>query len=151
MASESVMQEPNFDQVLETILARDPRYPREAYLFLREALDFTQKNISKENKDTVRHVTGQELLEGIREYALAQFGPMTLTVFEEWGVRRGEDFGEIVFNLVENRLLSKTDQDSRDDFKGVYDFTQAFRQPFLPKNRLSASNSEKRVIRPTQT
>ncbi len=151
MAVESVMQEPNFDQVLERILARDARYQRDAYLFLREALDFTQKKVSKENKDTVRHVTGQELLEGIREFALTQFGPMTVTVFEEWGVRRGEDFGEIVFNLVENGLLSKTEQDSRDDFKGVYNFDQAFRQPFLPKNRLITPPPGERAIKPTQT
>jgi uncharacterized repeat protein (TIGR04138 family) len=126
------MQEQNFDNLLEAITKRDPRYHRSAYLFLREALDFTQKKHSKNSKIALRHVTGQELLEGVRDYALAQFGPMTMDVFAEWGLKTGEDFGEIVFNLVENGLLSKTEKDSREDFKGGYDFYQAFREPFLP-------------------
>jgi len=62
------------------------------------------------------HVTGQELLEGIRQYALQQYGPMTVTVFEEWGVNHCRDFGEIVFNMVESGLLQKTETDTRNDF-----------------------------------
>ena len=73
------MQEVNFDEALDKILAANPRYARDAYHFLRESLDFTQKLISKENKGKVRHVTGQELLDGIRQHALQQFGPMTVT------------------------------------------------------------------------
>jgi uncharacterized repeat protein (TIGR04138 family) len=60
---------------------------------------------------------------------------MTLTVFSEWGIRTCEDFGEIVFNLVENSLLAKTKKDSREDFKGGYEFSEAFRKPFLPSAR----------------
>jgi uncharacterized repeat protein (TIGR04138 family) len=150
MAVKQMMQEPNFDQVLESILASDRRYQREAYLFLREALDFTQKKVAKDNKNAVRHVSGQELLEGIRDFALAQFGPMAMMVLEEWGVRRGEDFGEIVFNLVEHGLLSKTEQDSREDFKGAYDFFQAFRQPFLPKNRPTSPRPAEPTTKPSQ-
>ena len=123
----------NFDEELEKILAKDPRFTREAYNFLREALDFTQKLMGKPAKDDApRHVSGQQLLEGIRDYALEQYGPMTLMVLEEWGIRRCEDFGELVFNMVENSLLAKTDKDSREDFKGGYDFENAFRKPFLP-------------------
>lgn len=132
------MQEVNFDEVLEQIVAKDPRFHRDAYLFVREALDFTQKLIGKENRGLVRHVTGQELLEGIRQFALQQFGPMTVTVFEEWGVRNCRDFGEIVFNMVESGLLAKTEQDSRDDFRDGYDFTEAFRKPFQPRNKSTA-------------
>lgn len=128
------MQTPNFEDVLSRILKKDPRYQREAYSFLREALDHTQKGVTKANKSEARHVSGQELLSGIREYALLQFGPMALTVLEEWGVRRCEDFGEIVFNLVEQGLLSKTEKDSRADFQDGYDFDAAFRKPFQPKN-----------------
>jgi uncharacterized repeat protein (TIGR04138 family) len=130
------MQEVNFDEALDGILAKDPRYTRDAYHFLREALDFTQKLISKENKGTVRHVTGQELLDGIRQFALQQFGPMTMTVFEEWGVKNCRDFGEMVFNMVENSLLAKTEKDTREDFQDGYDFTEAFRKPFWPESRL---------------
>lgn len=151
------MHTANFDETLDQIVQKDPRYHRDAYLFIREALDFTQKIVNKGSKaeksdkadkaepraaagaesgeGKVRHVTGQELLAGIRGYALDQFGPMTLTVLNEWGVRRCEDFGELVFNMVENHLLAKTKKDSRDDFKGGYDFDETFRQPFLPSKK----------------
>lgn len=147
------MQEVSFEQALEQIRARDPRYTRDAYLFVREALDHTQKRAlkslresrsSRESKPAeelpVRHVTGQELLEGIRVYALDQFGPMVPTVFEEWGIHTCADFGEIVFNMVEIGLLAKTEQDSRDDFKNGYTFDDAFRKPFLPERTLSAKD-----------
>lgn len=127
------MQTPSFDDVLNGILRKDTRYQREAYIFLREALDHTQKTASKANKTEARHVSGQELLQGIRQFGLSQFGPMTATVLEEWGVRRCEDFGELVFNLVEHGLLSKTEKDSRADFQDGYDFDEAFRKPFQPK------------------
>jgi uncharacterized repeat protein (TIGR04138 family) len=129
------MQEVTFEEALEAIVAKDPRYHRDAYLFLREALDYTQKLISKKNDGKIRHVTGQELLDGIRQFALEQFGPMTLTVFEEWGVRACRDFGELVFNMVEAGLLAKTDKDSRADFQDGYDFGDAFRKPFLPAGK----------------
>jgi uncharacterized repeat protein (TIGR04138 family) len=126
------MQEIDFDQVLEEVVRKDPRYPRDAYLFLREALDYTQKAATRNGRDPVRHVTGQELLDGLRAYALELFGPMALTVLHDWGVRTCADFGELVFNLVEASLLAKTPTDSRDDFRGGYDFDDAFRKPFLP-------------------
>src|SRR6185503_16550930 len=107
------MQAASFEEAIEQIAVRDHRYHREAYFFLREALDHTQKMTGKPpKKNEVHHVSGQELLKGIREYALQQFGPMTLTVLDEWGVKSCEDFGEIVFNMVETKLLAKTEQDS---------------------------------------
>jgi len=130
----------NFDEELEKILAKDPRYTREAYNFVREALDHTQKIIGKPSREEVeRHVTGGQLLEGVREFALQQYGPMAITVLEAWGIRRCEDIGELVFNMVENSLLKKTDSDTREDFKSVYDFDDAFRKPFLPATRLKAN------------
>jgi uncharacterized repeat protein (TIGR04138 family) len=84
----------------------------------------------------MRHVSGQELLGGIRQFALEQFGPMAQTVFEDWGVRNCQDFGEIVFNMVEIGLLAKRDTDSREDFLAGYDFQEAFRKPFLPASKL---------------
>ena len=132
------MQEVNFDEVVEKLVIQDPRFERDAYLFTREALDYTQKLISRENRGAVRHVSGQELLEGIRQFALQQYGPMTMTVLEEWGIKHCRDFGEIVFNMVESGLLQKTDQDSRKDFQLGYDFTDAFQKPFWPRHRLAA-------------
>jgi uncharacterized repeat protein (TIGR04138 family) len=132
------MQEVNFDEALDQILAADTRFHRDAYLFMREALDFTQKLVGTKNQGKVRHVTGQELLDGMRQYSLAQFGPMTATVLEEWGVRNCQDFGDIVFNMVEIGLLAKTEKDSREDFRNGYDFTDAFRKPFWPESKLKA-------------
>jgi uncharacterized repeat protein (TIGR04138 family) len=143
------MHEASFEEAVEQIRTRDPRYARDAYLFVREALDHTQKTMIKAARETpakdradqpateplIRHVTGQELLAGIRTYALEQFGPMVPTVFEEWGLHHCADFGEIVFNMVEIGLLAKTEKDSREDFKSGYDFDEAFRKPFLPEGK----------------
>ena len=126
------MQNVTFEEELEKILAKDSRYARDAYLFVREALDHTQKMIGRPPKDEIRHVSGQQLLDGARDFALAQYGPMALTVLNEWGLRACEDIGEIVFNMIEASLLAKTDKDTRDDFKPGYDFAEAFRKPFLP-------------------
>jgi uncharacterized repeat protein (TIGR04138 family) len=130
------MQEFSWEEVLDQILVKDPRYPRDAYLFVKDALDHTQKLVNKTSQGRIRHVTGQELLGGIREFALGQFGPMTLTVFEDWGIRSCADFGEIVFNMVEGKLLAKTEKDTREDFRDGYDFNMAFRQPFLPATKI---------------
>ena len=144
------MQEVSLEQAVDQILVKDLRYARDAYIFLREALDHTQKSVSKptregrgsheakqEEKPMVRHVTPHQLLEGIRVYALEQFGPMVTTVFEEWGIHNCTDFGEIVFNMVEIGLLAKTEKDSREDFKNGYKFDDAFRKPFLPESKKS--------------
>jgi uncharacterized repeat protein (TIGR04138 family) len=133
------MQEVNFDAVLDVIVGKDQRFARDAYHFIRESLDYTQKLISKENKGKVRHVSGQELLDGIRQHALQQFGPMTVTVFAEWGVRNCKDFGEMVFNMVESGLLAKTEKDSRDDFQDGYNFTEVFEKPYWPASKLKAA------------
>ena len=135
------MQEVNFDEVVMQILEKDVRYHRDAYVFLREGLDFTQKLISKENRGATRHVTGQELLDGLRQFALQEFGPMAKTVLEEWGVTQCRDFGNLVFNMVEIGLLAKTDRDSHDDFQGGYDFTDAFGRPFWPAAKINAAKT----------
>jgi len=127
------MQAVNFEESIEQLLKKDPRYHREAYLFVREGLDHTQKLLGRSGKDEIHHVTGQELLEGIRAYALQQYGPMTITVLGEWGVQRCEDFGEIVFNMIAASILAKTERDSAEDFKNGYDFVEAFRRPFVPE------------------
>jgi uncharacterized repeat protein (TIGR04138 family) len=137
------MQEVRFEEALEQIVAADPRYHREAYSFLREALDYTQRIVPKESAEQrLRHVTGQELLEGIRQYALTQFGPMTGTVLADWGIHNCSDFGNIVFNMVETRLLAKTETDTQEDFAAGYNFEDAFRKPFLPARKLGSAPTE---------
>jgi len=136
------MEKLNFEEIVERIVAQDPRYRKEAYDFLREALDFTQKLAARESDEQERHVSGQQLLEGVRQYSLREYGPMARMVLAEWGIHRGEDIGELVFNLVDHRVLKKTSSDSREDFKGGFDFEAAFRDPFLPPSQLSARSVE---------
>ncbi len=117
--------ESEFYKKLKDILNRDSRYKAEAYEFLMQALFYTQSKLKRQG-----HITGKELLCGIKEYAVQQFGPLTQSVFEDWGVRNTDDFGEIVFNLVNNGLLRKTEDDSLDDFREVYEFRDAFRREY---------------------
>jgi uncharacterized repeat protein (TIGR04138 family) len=127
------MQKLGFNEAVDSILARDPRYDAEAYAFVRDALDYTIKLRKKNNKeDSQRHVSGQELLEGVRQYALKEFGPMVVTVFTYWGIHQCEDIGHIVFNLIKKEIFGKSDRDCIDDFKGGFDFHEAFVAPFLP-------------------
>jgi uncharacterized repeat protein (TIGR04138 family) len=112
---------PSPERGIREVVRKDPRYPFEAYRFLLEALQYTVNKAGEE-----RHVSGRELLEGIRELALCQFGGLARMVLEGWNVRRTEDFGQMVFNLVDAGLMRKTDRDSMDDFRNGYDFDQAF-------------------------
>ena len=126
------MQKRGFDETLNLIVKEDKRYPKEAYVFLRLALNHTIKIMNKPALGPARHITGQELLEGIRLYTLQEFGPISRTVLAEWGITRTEDFGNLVFNLVRHGLLGKTDQDKIEDFANGYSFQKAFTNPFLP-------------------
>lgn len=128
------MQKIGFAEALDAIIVSDPRYARDAYGFLRDALDFTTKQQKKVKGTNVRHVSGPELLDGVRRYALREFGPMVVTVFENWGIRRTEDIGHMVFNLIEAGIFGKTEEDSIQDFRDVYDFGEAFVKPFAPAN-----------------
>jgi uncharacterized repeat protein (TIGR04138 family) len=131
-----------FHPGLAEVVRNDPRYAYEAYEFVFYALHHTQKLLGHEQAaaaergqppragDPHHHVTGPELLEGIRDLALREFGRMARTVFRLWGIERTDDFGEIVFNLIEAGMMSKTDQDSRADFRGVYDLDRALLQGF---------------------
>ncbi|MGF1453656.1 MAG: Minf_1886 family protein [Opitutales bacterium] len=127
---------PSFDDVIAEIRAEDPQFERGAYYFVRHGLDFTIRELKQKKPNRGdNHVSGQELLEGIREFALEQYGPLALTLLNHWGVRQCEDFGKIVFQLVERQVLGKTERDSQEDFEGGYDFEDAFVRPFLPNSK----------------
>ena len=111
----------HFLAAIQEICLVNQRYKPEAYLFAMAALQSTVSALPER-----RHISGQELLEGIRVYGLDQFGPLTRQVFEHWGITSTEDFGRIVFLLVDSKLLKKTDDDSLADFQDVYDFSEAF-------------------------
>jgi uncharacterized repeat protein (TIGR04138 family) len=127
-----------FHPGLAEVVRKDPRYAYEAYEFVFHALSHTQKLLDREpppdaersRGDARYHVSGPELLNGVRDLALREFGLMARTVFQMWGIRRTGDFGEIVFNLIEAGLMSKTERDSRADFQDVYDLDQALVQGY---------------------
>lgn len=135
-----MMQDLDFAEIVDLIRKEDARFDKRAYFFVRQGLDHTVKDLKKTDSERVKkspHVSGRELLEGLRAFALDQFGPLAKTVLESWGVRQCSDFGEIVFNLIEYKVFSKTETDRREDFADVYDFEEAFVKPFRPaaKNR----------------
>jgi uncharacterized repeat protein (TIGR04138 family) len=132
-----VSMKPELDDILDEICERDPRYKDDAYEFVLEALSYTQKK-----RKRIRHVSGGELLDGIRDLLVEQFGPMTLRVLDHWGIKSTEDFGNIVFNLVERRVLSKTDEDTIESFRNVYDLETVFNSEY--RNKLAKQISRLR-------
>lgn len=117
---------------LKQILAEDPRYQANAYYFLREALNYTLKRAKKHKTKAIRHVSCADLLEGIRRYALQEYGPVSKTVLNTWGVFTCEDFWYIISNLEKKGVLKLSKEDSIIDFENGYDFHSAFRTPFEP-------------------
>lgn len=132
-----------FSHAVDAIVSRDPRFEHDAYLFVRDALDFTTKGQRKKTAPSGvdSHVTGQQLLEGVRLYAIKQYGPMAVTVFEHWRVRSCEDIGAIVFNLIEAKVFGKTDRDTLEDFRAGYDFEAAFVEPFRAARKPETTSS----------
>lgn len=124
------MKKISFNEALAQILKEDQRYHVEAYFFVREALGFTSKMLKKPDKGPQKHITAAELLEGIRQYAIREYGPMAMTVMNFWGIQHCSDFGRIVFSLVNKHILRKTENDSIHDFDNGYDFETAFRKPY---------------------
>ena len=114
---------------IERVIKQNKQYKFEAYSFVMAGLHHTVSKLAK-----ARHVTGKELLEGIREYAMQQFGPLARTVLNYWGVYKTEDFGKIVFALVEVGVLRKQPEDKIEDFKDVYQFEEAFDQGYEIKD-----------------
>jgi uncharacterized repeat protein (TIGR04138 family) len=108
------------------VLKADPRYDPEAYNFLYEALDYTLKHVVSPRSKSSQHVSGQELLEGVRRFAIEQFGCLARAVLETWGIRKTDDFGEMVFNLVAQDLMGKQESDSKEDFREIYEFEEVF-------------------------
>jgi uncharacterized repeat protein (TIGR04138 family) len=133
---------------LAKLLKKDRRYKLDAYAFVEEALSYAHDALgmgaehppeehesrgrgrSERENQPERHLTGQELCEAIRQYALEEYGMMAKSVLGSWGVRTTGDFGNIVFNLIEIGRMKKTRHDRREDFDDVFDFDGAFRVDF---------------------
>ena len=119
------MDDNDLQAELERIAEADARYKIEAYVFVINALEYTLRKLGRQG-----HVSGRELLEGLKDLAKERFGPTAKMVLEHWGLVKTDDVGEIVFNLVEAKVLGKTDEDSKDDFRDVYDFGDVFERGF---------------------
>lgn len=144
------MQDLEFSEIVNLICKEDPRFDKKAYAFVRQALDHTAKELKRKHPERVSkspHVSGAELLEGVRAYALDQFGPLAKTVLNTWGITRCADIGDIVFNLIDYNVFSKTESDRREDFANVFDFDEAFVKLFQPAHkRRSASAGSLDVV-----
>ena len=132
------MKKPSFADALAELVQEDPRYSEAAYYFIREALDHAIKMYDKPLEGPGRHVSGKELLQGIRDFALQEYGAMARTVLNAWGIEETADFGHLVFNLVEKNVLGKTEEDKLEDFENGYDFDEAFAAPFRPRAKEGA-------------
>ena len=141
----------NFAEVVEEICEKDARYSSDAYHFVQEGLNHTLKGLKRGGQHAHRHVSGQELLQGLRDFALKEYGPMSKAVLNEWGIKTTDDIGQIVFNLVNASVLGKNDTDSPNDFKNVFTFDDAFVKPFIPRNvtppvrKTSSTKTKKRT------
>ena len=110
---------------INSITERDGRYRAHAYSFVMAAVEYTISLLPEP-----RHVRAVELLEGVRRYAIEEFGPMAKQVFNHWGIGSTEDFGNIVYNLIDQGLLSRTEEDRLEDFRDVYDFEKVFEEDY---------------------
>jgi uncharacterized repeat protein (TIGR04138 family) len=124
----------SFGEAVRHSIQKDPRYHPAAYELVRDALHVAAKKFRDENAED-QHVSGQELLAGFRDHVLAEYGPMSSIILDQWGLQRGEDVGNIVYNLIECGYFGKNDGDSIEDFGGGYDFATAFTTPFLPSSQ----------------
>ena len=123
---------------LKRLLKEDPRYTVEAYEFVRDALAYahevmhlgTSADGGTPADESDRHLTGQELCEASRRYAIEQYGMMARVVLNTWGIRSTSDVGELVYNLINIDLMRKSPTDRREDFDNVFDFRKAFQDDF---------------------
>lgn len=130
-------------QAMRNLLEEDPRFKIEAYQFIRESLQYAHEHLDlilvddsgavaadEPSSAGSRHLTGQQLCEACRLYAIEQYGYLAKMVLENWGIHSTSDFGELVYNLIRIEQMRKSDTDRREDFDDVYDFEDAFEPKF---------------------
>ena len=125
------MKDEKFTTAVARIVNTDPRYAPEAYSFISDAVLFTARKLESDTRNK-RHITGKELLIGIKEFAMEQFGPIAPEVLRYWGLSDSMAIGHVVFNMVNNQLLGKSQEDTIDDFRNGFDFDSEFSEPFIP-------------------
>ena len=134
------MRKVRFEEAVKNIQKRDPRFKADSYQFLRETLDFTVKNLREDEPFEHRHVSGPELLKGLRDYSLEKFGPMALPVLESWGIHNSKDIGDMVYNLIREGAFGKSEDDEPGDFENWMSFEEAFQNPFRPSRNVLSEN-----------
>jgi uncharacterized repeat protein (TIGR04138 family) len=116
------------------VLRKDPRYTVEAYEFVRESLAYAQEVLrwgaSHDPERQERHLTGQQLCEASRVYALEQYGMLARVVLNNWGIYSTSDLGTVVYNLIDAQLMKKSPADRREDFDDLFDFEVALEQDY---------------------
>jgi uncharacterized repeat protein (TIGR04138 family) len=128
--SQQQVQQPDWRRMLE----KAGPYPIEAFTFVRDGLSYTAQRVH-ENLDTLsddeRHISGQQLCLGLRDFAIEKYGMLARDVLAHWNVDRTDDFGRIVFAMINEGIMSKNDEDSIEDFRAVFDFDEAFNRDEL--------------------
>jgi len=127
------MQKIDFAATVDLIITEDPRFDRDAYFFIKDALEFTVEQTKKTRERGTNHVSGRQLLEGIRDYALKYFGPMVPTVFEAWGITACEQFGEMVYLLIQKGILESPSRIHSVTLKGSTPSTTRLSPPSSPR------------------
>ena len=135
------------DPKLLELTRTEPHFSYEAYLFVCEAVNFTQNRLGRviedDHRDADHHVSGDELLRGACAFAVQEYGLMAQVVFKLWGIRTTDDFGEMVFRLIEAQLLSKSDRDEPDDFRDLFDIEKALAEEFEQTLGVAPPRSER--------
>jgi len=132
-----------FEQAVGVISAESGSYPRSAYYFLREALNFSMEKAKEADSDEAsearqgQHVDARELCVGFRDFAIQEFGPMAWPVMREWGVEKSEDVGKMVFQLIGEGVLGRNENDAESDFDEVFELEPELKRPFLPREKLA--------------
>jgi len=129
MAEKAEYRKPKTAEGMTRLILDDGRYPLDAFEFLHEGLELAGRRVYGNKAEPARgrrHVTGAQLCEAARDLALERWGPLALTVLRRWRIGSTIDFGHMVYLLVNNDFMQKTDEDSLEDFRDVYDFGAAF-------------------------
>uniref|UniRef100_A0A7V3ZU40 Uncharacterized protein n=1 Tax=candidate division WOR-3 bacterium TaxID=2052148 RepID=A0A7V3ZU40_UNCW3 len=115
---------------IDELVKKNPQYKKAAYLFILDALEYTKRKLRVSS-----HISSKELLLGFKELAQKEFGIMAKTVLEYWGIKSTDDVGEIVFNLCEAKILSKRENDKKEDFHNFFDFEEEFVKKYFPTEK----------------
>lgn len=134
------------EAIVKALMSRGP-YPIEAYHFIREGLEYSVGRMQAGTRDVPgsasvegNHVTGQQLCMGLLDFAISRYGMLAPAVLERWRIHRTDDFGRMVFAMIDVGIMAKTPSDSIEDFRSVYDFAEVF-APDSIRRRLAAAGA----------